>query len=427
MRRLWTLTLAAVAVAIGSTPVPGQAPRQKAPDAGWSDRVPKVAGTRHVFVAPGGKPANTGTRESPWDLVSALAGRQRIGPGDVVWVRGGTYRSDTEKFEVSLAGREGAPIHVRGYPGERASILDNGITTLEPATHVWFWDLEITTSVPPNDRTARPASPRPTDAPGNVGVWVRWGKGCKFINLVIHDNPGGGMDWWTEAEGGEVHGCLFYGNGWRPSDAQHGHALYVQNRAGVKTISSCILSVPTNDPYSIYAFGTVRAYVDNFLIEDNIVQDRGPFLVGGGRPSHGIRILRNYLHGVNMQVGSAAENEDCEVRDNIVAGGTLLIENYRSPVDRGNIRELPRQRAVLIPNKYDPGRAHLAVYNGAKAPGVPVDVAAFLRPGEAYRLLNPQDPFGGPVVQGTCPGPTIMVPTPREFAAFVVLRGRGKP
>ena len=52
--------------------------------------------------------------------------------------------------------------------------------------------------------------------------------------------------------------------------------------------------------------GSSRAYVDNYLLSGNICYDAGPFLVGGGRPSHNIRVLDNYLYNINMQIGYAA-------------------------------------------------------------------------------------------------------------------------
>src|SRR5262245_30975209 len=79
-------------------------------EAGWSDRVPKVAGARHYYVSPQGRPDNSGSRDAPWDLPSALAGRQKVAPGDVIWVRGGQYRGGTGKLLLGLAGKEGAPI-----------------------------------------------------------------------------------------------------------------------------------------------------------------------------------------------------------------------------------------------------------------------------------------------------------------------------
>src|SRR5262245_32988713 len=70
----------------------------QAEEAGWSERVPKVEGARHYYVSAQGRPDNPGTRDAPWDLPSALAGRQKVAPGDVIWVRGGQYRGATDKL-----------------------------------------------------------------------------------------------------------------------------------------------------------------------------------------------------------------------------------------------------------------------------------------------------------------------------------------
>jgi hypothetical protein len=386
--------------------------------------VPRVERAVHHYVSADGAPGNPGTRESPWDLASALDGRQKVAPGDVIWVRGGTYKG--LPFQVKLVGKDDAPVIVRAYPGERATVLDDRVMVNEPAAHVWLWGLELTGSAPIAQRATNQTGSFPTDLPKGGGLDVNAGAGHKFIDLIIHDNVGNGIGWWAGSEGGEVHGCLIYRNGWKAPDRTHGHCIYTQNKGDVKTISSCILSVaPEVGSFSMHAYGSSRAFVDNYLIEDNIVYGHGPFLVGGGRPSHGIRLRRNSLFGVPMRIGYGAENEDCEIVDNVLAGGTLTISKFRSVVDRGNVRELPRRRVVLIPDRYDPDRANLAVYNGARAAEVSVDVASFLKPGEAYRLMDPEDVFGPPLVTGTCTGPTITVPLSREFTARVVLRGRG--
>ena len=271
----------------------------------------------------------------------------------------------------------------------------------EPASHVWLWGLELTGSAPIGRRETKQTGSHPTDLPKGGGLDVNAGAGHKFIDLVIHDNVGNGIGWWAGSDGGEVHGCLIYRNGWKAPDRTHGHCIYTQNRGDVKTISNCILSVaPEVGSYSVHAYGSSRAYVDNYLIEDNIVDGHGPFLVGGGRPSHGIRVRRNYLHGVGMRIGYGAENEDCEVRDNVLAGGALTIEKYRTVVDRDNVRGLPARLAVLTPDRYDPDRAHLVVFNGAKAENVAVDVASFLKPGDAYRLMDPRGRLRGPPRRG---------------------------
>jgi hypothetical protein len=394
--------------------------------AGWSDKVPKVEAISEYYVSPDGKQGNAGTAESPWDLISTLAGEHKIERGSIVWIRGGTYKGKPEinkgKLLVMLGGKDGAPIHLRGTPGERATILDTGLMVMQGTKHLWFWDLEITSSVPADKRVTKQSGSHPTDLPGGDGINIYYGEGTKFINLVIHDNVGGGVGWWVDSTDSEFHGCLVYGNGWTAPDRGHGHSIYVQNNDGIKTVSNCILSAAHEGQYTMHAYGSSAAYIHNLRLEDNIAFERGPFLVGGGRPSRAIKVFRNYLYGVNMQIGSSVESKDCEVRDNLVAKGKLTIGKYEKVVEEGNASETPEQKAILIPNKYDPNRAHVAVYNGAKAPQVAVEVGGFLKPGDRFRLMDGRDFYGKPVLQGTCAGSTLSVPMSGEFSALVLVR-----
>ncbi|MBI3858025.1 MAG: right-handed parallel beta-helix repeat-containing protein [Planctomycetes bacterium] len=369
-------------------------------------------------VAPDGKAENAGTKEAPWDLESALS--RKIEPGSTIWVKGGTYQG---KFQIKTAGTEAAPIQVRGAAGERVTILNSGIDVLQGTDYLWLRDLEIVGDAPVEKRVSDQTGSWPKDLPGTNGLTIHAGKGCKFINLVIHDNLLGGVGWWIGSTDSEMHGCIVYNNGWKAPDRTHGHCIYVQNRDGVKTITNCILTVPEwGGSYSMHAYGSKNAYVDNFVIEDNITYERGRFLVGGGRPSDHIRVARNYLHGVDMQIGMTKENEDCEIRDNVVVNGKIAINNYKKAVDEGNVRELPASKAVLIPNKYDPARAHVAIYNGAKAASVALDVSKVLKPGDSYVLLDPKDVYGKPLLEGKVEGAAIQVPMSGEFAAFVMVK-----
>jgi hypothetical protein len=393
------------------------------PSAAWSERVPRVPGARSFTASPDGRAENPGTKDAPWDLASALGGGTKIQPGDVLWVRGGTYRG---KFEIRLAGKEGAPVHVRAVPGERATILDSRTSVVDPARHLWIWDLEIAHSAPVEKRKTLKTGSHPDDLPGNDGLVISAGAGCRFINLVVHDNIGNGVAWWIGSTDSEMHGCLIYNNGWSAPDRGHGHCIYTQNRDGTKTISNCILSVPSwGGSYTMHAYGSSRAWVDHYVIEDNVAFERGPFLVGGGRPSVDIRVLRNYLHGVDLRIGcDAPENEDCEVRGNVVAPGRIAISRYKKVVDEDNARKMPDRLSVLIPNRYDPGRAHLVVFNGAKAPFIEVDASSFLKPGDSWRLMDPKDVFGPPLQEGKASGKEIAVSLKGEFAAFVLIRGK---
>jgi len=62
---------------------------------------------------------------------------------------------------------------------------------------------------------------------------------------------------------------------------------------------------------------------------------------------------------------------------------------------------------IVRPNQYEPGRAHVIVYNWALQPAVAVNVSGFLQPGDHYEVRNVQDYFGPPVSAGIYSGGTI--------------------
>jgi hypothetical protein len=191
----------------------------------------------------------------------------------------------------------------------------------------------------------------------------------------------------------------------------------------VKTVSNCIFSVPLDGSYTLHAYGSSRAWVDGFLVRDNIAHGRGPFLIGGGRPSRNIRVLGNRLHGVDMRIGYGAENEDCEVAGNTVIGGAISIEKYRVAVERDNVRDLEgKDLAVLIPGRYDPSRAHVASYLAHPPGEASIGVRDFLEAGDRFAVLDPRDVFGKPLLEGASEGDSIRVPQKGPFAAWVIVR-----
>ena len=74
-----------------------------------------------------------------------------------------------------------------------------------------------------------------------------------------------------------------------------------------------------------------------------------------------------------------------------------------------------------LPNAYEPGRGHLAIYNWAGTAETLVDLSPILPPGSAFGLYDPQNLFGEPVLTGTFDGEPLAVPTPAEFQSYVVL------
>ncbi len=389
----------------------------------------QTALAKEYYVAPDGESSNAGTREAPWDIASALGGAQKVAPGDTIFLLEGTYRQrPKELYEIRLVGTGESPIHIRAAQAKRVRI-DGGLSMQSPSAHVWVRDLEIFVSEPRPDKPVSAGShPQDLNRPWG-GFHMFGGKNCKYINLVIHDCSQGISCWKGEIDP-EIYGCIIYGNGWIGPDRGHGHCIYTQNDEGVKTISNCIMSCPYDGSYTVHAYGSDQAYVNNFLLEENICYERGPFLVGGGRPSQNIRVLKNYLYGIDMRIGyGAPHNEDCEIRDNVIVNGSLNIDRYKKVTQQGNLILAKNQqrpegtKCILLPNRYDKNRAHLAIYNWDKAETVEVKVAPFLKAGDAYRLMDPQNFFGDPVAAGRCEGATIRAPVKGEFGAFVMLKG----
>lgn len=404
------------------------------------------------YVSPDGRGDARGTRKAPWDIVSVLAGKQPVKGGDTVWLAGGRYRcaeaykTKGQGFRVSLSGTKDKPVVVRAVKGARA-VIDGGLAV--SASYLWLWDLEISQ---PADmpRVTKTGGSHPGDLGGPLGsLSINGGTGSRFINLLIRDNLGSGVNWWSRALGGEIYGCIIVNNGWKGPDRNHGHCIYTQNKTGtgIKTIANCIMSTRwPGGQCTMHAYGSSRAYVDDYVIEDNIAWRHGTFLVGGGRPSRNITARRNCLYKVPMQIGyNAPHNEDCQIADNVVFRSSLTVNRYKRGIVRGNLvvgglsvtgdgqvvrkdnlvlkGRLPdRSRVVLLVNTYDPGRANLAVFNWKRAASVDVDVTGFLKPGDTFKLTDPLDFHGKPVVESTCRGKTITVPTPGEFAVFVVLK-----
>lgn len=388
------------------------------------------AAAQDWFVSPDGQASGAGSEAAPWDIASALGGGKKISPGDTVWIKAGTYKHPSRTasgygYTIKLAGTKEQPIVVRGEMGKRVTI-DGGLNLQPPATGVWLRDLEIALSEPTKEITkSGSGAPEELGRPWG-GVEVRAGHDCKFINLIVHNNAQG-MGLWSAAVDTEVYGCIFYDNGWKAPDRGHGHCIYTQNKDGVKTISNCIFQALFDGAYTLHAYGSSKADVDHYLLTENIAYQRGPFLVGGGKPSHDIKVFRNVLLGVNMQLGySAPSNEDCEVRDNAIFNGTMQIVKFKTVVKENNLEvakvdaKLGAAKVFFFPNKYDPQRAHLAIVNPMKAPQTSVKLDGFAKAGDSLALYDPKNFYGEAVWQGKAAGDEISVPTPAEFNVFVL-------
>ena len=419
------------------------------------------------YVTPSGSGSGDGTAARPWDLVTGLAGASgQVQPGDTVWLRAGTYPG---VFTSTLTGAASAPIIVRQYPGERATI--DGHLRVEGA-NVWFWGLEVMQSDPLGNASL----------PGDVEVYA---SGSRLINMVIHDAGRQGINHRTTDGYAEVSGCIVYNNGTH-EDLDHG--IYAPSDNAVKWIKDNVFF--NNLGFGIHVFATSsHARLTNVHVVGNVSFNNGTISVNGPRHSNLLigadtttessSAIDNLLYfsgtaGNNLRLGFAGrDNRDIVAQGNYGAGGEsgLQVGDWRTAsigsntflglgemvdlgapsvggyqwtgntfvrdpaamawrfegtlynfatwkrltglgaTDQAGVAAPTAPKVVVRPNAYEPGRANIVVYNWGAQSSIAVNVLGLLTAGDAYEVRNVQDFYGAPVAQGTYSGGgTIAIP-----------------
>src|SRR5437870_2269282 len=307
----------------------------------------------NFYVSPTGSPSGDGSFTEPWDLATALAGPAAVTPGSTIWLRGGMYTNaaDPRGFASTLMGTPDAPILVRQYPGERATVTNILFVT---GAYTWFWGFEVT-------------NPAPQQGVMH-GVHLK-GPGIKVINLVVHDATDDGMFIGPEASGAEANGAIVYNNnyfvgGWWRMGAWAtatvtGNTLYNFTAGGM-----------------VWNLGTVsdQRWSDNTLFGDPAAA-----------------VWRHDTTDVTTFDG-------WRTRNGFADPGT-----YAASAPTG-------VKIAVRPNQYEPGRANIIVYKWAQQSAVSVDVAGILNMGDRYVVQNAADFYGPPIASGIYTGRPLDLP-----------------
>jgi len=423
---------------------------------------PDEAAPAH-YVSPTATGAGDGSFDAPWTLQQALSQPAALDPGDVVWLRGGTYTgtafSDPSLGRVSFTcgtrGTAEAPIVFRNHRDERVTIDGEGNEValfVQNCSHTWFWGLEVMSSAP-------------VRTPSRAYIYVT-APDVKFINMILHDLADG-INLWTAATDAELYGSLIYHNGWDETGGGHGHGIYTQNKApSVKKIHDNIFF--SQYGMNVRAWST-NQFVDNFAFEGNIAFNGGSlsenasrkfnfFVVGNNpkAPTRNLVVRHNYTFAGNTTTTPACNAfgpnygaVDMRMEDNhllgqlrvtgpytnaviarnTILGGTALPfitgTGFRMEDHPDNIyaQDVPKTgvEAFVRPNRYEPGRAHVAIYNWGGADAVDIDATALgLRPGDAYEIIHAMDYFDDRITRTYDGGGTIAVPmTGHTFAQAI--------
>ena len=323
----------------------------------------RSADARDIYVAPQGKPDGRGSRESPLDLVTVLAGKGGVAPGDTVWLLPGTYRAleregKRQAFVSELKGADGRPIILRTVAGSRVT-LDGWLEV--QGSHTWYWGFEIADSTYMN-KTKEGVEGHGT----SVNVF---GAGTKFINLDVHDGAMG-FGLWSPAIDVEVYGCIIHDFGYGAPDRGHGHAIYTQNESGTKRIVDNVMF--RGFGWNIHVYGQ-QGSVAGYHIEGNISFSAGTrvpgqvadnILVCGYPPADRISVIDNYCYhpGGEKEKGAGwrpcvrldsyrnVTNGSCVVRGNVIAGARgLQLGRWKNATVTENLIWGPEILATVCP------------------------------------------------------------------------------
>ncbi len=382
-----------------------------------------AADAKDFYVSPTGSPSGNGSISQPWDLATGLSDPS-VAPGDTVWLQGGDY---VGSYSGDLTGTESQPIVVRSAPGQWARVDGKGSNERTFEFHgAWtiYRDFEITNT--------------DADRWGERPFVDAYGPNLKLVNLVIHDT--GGMGFWTPSKNSEIYGCIIYNNGYDLSDRGHGHGLYMQNDQGTKRVFDNIL-------FGGYSFG-VHAYTEggsiqgfdivgnvwfNAGVNSSVSGHKDDCLVGGLQPADRISLRENFAWAIGgstrtVALGYSVPNVQVALQDNYFIGALDFATPWSDITITGNtlctvsgvntsdypantyLTATPTVTQVFVrPNQYEPGRAHIIVYNWDQAPSQNVDLSEVLSPGDGYEIRNAQNFFASPVATGVYDGSPVSV------------------
>ncbi len=411
-------------------------------DSGRSDGavagcIPRPAPDDGLHVTVDGTASGDGSMGAPWDLATALGGGVDVPAGATVWVHGGTYAGT---FSARLQGTAEAPIVVRAYPGERATL--DGAGSRDPvlgvdSDYTWYWGLEMMNS----DTGNRETDVVPPDLNRGDGVAIAGSStDVRFINLAVHD-ASQGISFWTSAVDSEVYGCLVSLNGIDAPDRPHGHAIYTQNMDGNQAHRG-ELALPRVQLRRARLHGGRRhpglRLHRQRVLSDGHTDERtarrrarlpGRWAASGG--AHPGRVELRLQHRARprdlparLQRGERGRcrHRQLHRREHRLRGAVVERRDARQHVRRHGLGSVdpadypdntyltapPTETRVFVrTNRYEPGRAHIIVYDWGGRGTIEADVSEAIEPGMAYEVRNATDFFGPPVATGVYDGSSL--------------------
>ncbi len=325
---------------------------------------------------------------------------------------------------------------------------------------VIFRDLEVYSSQ--TQRTTTGSGPYPADVPAFEAGFNLRAANIKVINCTIHDVRDG-VGQWRESKSSETYGNIVYFNGWRGSDHGWGTGFAYARSASTdpvpsKRIADNIGFQTFDVPGQIYVTGDPPATLQDFLLEGNVMFNAGEmqrpygawtgggaanFLAGTGQGTVLLRLVfrNNFTYmpplldglgnGGTNEIGYGTTTNALKATNNYIAGSPtsngamILSATHPDTTMTGNTfiggisgfttTEFPNNTYIasrptsgknifVRKNEYEPGRAHIIIYNWDLSATVLVDPnvsGTALNVGDTYQVRDVQNYYGAPTVDTT--------------------------
>ncbi|HVG31082.1 MAG TPA: right-handed parallel beta-helix repeat-containing protein [Pyrinomonadaceae bacterium] len=444
---------------------------------------PRPTRGAQFYAAPDGRADGDGSKNRPWDLAGALAGASKVKPGDTLWLRGGVYRggfkcglagTEAQPILVAQFTNERATIdgsltvdgewtifwgfEVTNTKPDRGSERPTGVeingahtkfinlVVHDGGNGFGFWSSAVDSELYGN--IIYDNGWRELDRGHGHGIYTQNEEGTKLIrDNIIFNQYGWGVHAYTEE--GALNGLRFEGNvsfdNGAPAGARYDNILVGGRRPAerITLVSNYTYETPTGGDTK----PNVRLHYEATNNRDLTVKDN---YFAGGSPVASVAdwltvtMTGNTFYGskqlleLDMPEGVAAsayawDNNSYYGASRAAAlgfrGRRLDFAAWQNatgfdPGGSWNVIDAGQSAGVRVfvrPNLYEPGRAHVVVYNWDRREDVEADVSGVLQRGAKYEVRSAQNFFGEPVLAGIYDGKPLRLPT----AARVIVRPVG--
>jgi len=232
---------------------------------------PASATTCDRFASRTGSDLNAGSEAAPFKTAQKLA--DALTAGQTGCLRAGTYSELVAGYVVKFrhGGTAGAPLRMRSYPGERAT-LRGVVEVKDGSSFVTISDLDVVGTDNDADPAVVPVSVQ-LMAADTIFERNRVTNGHLKSCMIIGSNAGWGQGLRTIVRGNEFHDC---------GDPAHGmldHAIYVENTVDAEIADNVIWG---SQAYGVHLYPNAQ----RTRVHHNVMDGNGGGVIFAGSTTH---------------------------------------------------------------------------------------------------------------------------------------------